>query len=84
MGFDEFHFSPSGTVQDSVIASSLITAPAWGPWLSEVNGILTTLSLLIGLTIGAHRLWRILHNTPPTPHIQNLDQAATKRPSSDE
>lgn len=45
------------TMQDSIIASSLISAPAWGAWLNELNGILTTLSLLIGLMIGMHRLW---------------------------
>ncbi len=49
----------SKTIEDGVLASSLITAPAWGPWLSEVNNVLTTMSLLIGLAIGCHRLWRI-------------------------
>lgn len=47
----------TGAMQDSIIASSLISAPAWGAWLNELNGILTTLSLLIGLMIGIHRLW---------------------------
>lgn len=50
----------SETLQDSVIASSLITAPAWGLWLSEVNGVLTTVTLLIGIAIGLHRLWKIV------------------------
>lgn len=50
----------SETLQDSVIASSLITAPAWGLWLSEVNGLLTTVTLLIGIAIGLHRLWKIV------------------------
>lgn len=59
MPLNEYLFQPTGTVQDSVIASSLITAPAWGSWLNELNGILTTLSLLIGMLIGLHRLWRI-------------------------
>lgn len=59
MPLNEYLSQPTGTVQDSVIASSLITAPAWGSWLNELNGILTTLSLLIGMLIGLHRLWRI-------------------------
>ena len=58
------------TIEDGVIASSLITAPAWGAWLSELNVVLTTLSLLIGLTLGIYRLWRIYQrnrdNTPPS------------------
>lgn len=49
----------SKTLEDGVIASSLITAPAWSLLISEINDILTTLSLLIGLAIGLHRLWRI-------------------------
>ena len=51
-------------IQDSVIASGLITAPAWSAWLSEINGFLTTVSLVIGVAIGLHRLWRIF-NKPP-------------------
>lgn len=47
------------TIEDGVIASSLITAPAWGAWLSELNAVLTTLSLFVGLTLGLYRLWRI-------------------------
>ena len=49
----------SKSIEDGVIASSLITAPAWGPWLSELNSILTTISLILGLTIGLFRLWQI-------------------------
>jgi len=49
-------------IEDGVIASGLITAPAWGPWIGQLNHILTTLSLLIGLAIGIHRLWRIYIN----------------------
>lgn len=54
------HSDHSHTLQDSIIASSLISAPAWGAWLSELNGILTTISLLIGLAIGMHRLVQIV------------------------
>ncbi len=54
---------PTGTIQDSLIASSLISAPAWGAWLNELNGVLTTLSLLVGLIIGLHRLW-VVYNAP--------------------
>lgn len=56
------------SLEDGIIASSLITAPAWSSWISEFNHILTTLSLLIGLAIGLHRLWRIF-----APISQNKD-----------
>ncbi|GJM01798.1 MAG: hypothetical protein DHS20C08_02990 [Rhodomicrobium sp.] len=58
------HTPHTANLQDSVLVSSLITAPAWSVWLSEINGLLTTLSLLIGVTIGAHRLWRIVKKPP--------------------
>ena len=45
--------------QDAVIAGGLITSPAWASWVGEVNMVLTTVSLLIGLALGATRLWRV-------------------------
>ncbi|MBC8050876.1 MAG: hypothetical protein H7X92_12145 [Chitinophagales bacterium] len=42
---------------DGAIATSLISAPAWAPWLNEVNQLLTTASLGVGLVLGAGRLW---------------------------
>ena len=65
MPFGNLHYHPTATVQDSVIASSLIAAPAWGAWLNELNGVLTTLSLLVGLLIGLHRLWVVFSATKP-------------------
>lgn len=45
---------------DSLIASGLITAPAWAAWLSEINQVLTTASLGVGLILGAARVWLVL------------------------
>ncbi len=45
---------------DGALATSLISAPAWAPWLSEVNQLLTTASLGVGLVLGAGRLWLFL------------------------
>jgi hypothetical protein len=50
---------PSQGVADAILAGSLVAAPAWSVPLSEVNAWLTTLSLLVGLIIGATRLWQI-------------------------
>lgn len=51
---------PSQGVSDAILAGSLVTAPAWSVPLSEVNALLTTLSLVVGLVIGAARLWHLL------------------------
>ena len=50
---------PSQGVSDAILAGGLIAAPAWSVPLSELNILLTTLSLVVGLLIGAIRLWRL-------------------------
>jgi hypothetical protein len=42
-----------------LLAGSLVAAPAWTVPLSELNAFLTTASLLVGLLIGAIRLWQL-------------------------
>jgi len=44
--------------QDAVIAGGLITSPAWAGWLAQFNTVLTTITLLLGLALGATRLWQ--------------------------
>jgi len=46
--------------QDSLLAGSLISAPAWAPWLAQLNELLTTLSLVLGLALASARLWSFL------------------------
>jgi len=43
---------------DTVIAGGLITSPAWAGWLAQFNVVLTTITLLLGLALGATRLWQ--------------------------
>jgi len=50
---------PSNGFSDAVLAGSLMAAPAWAASLSELNQVLTTVSLIVGLLIGTVRLWRI-------------------------
>jgi hypothetical protein len=55
---------PSQGVSDALLAGGLVAAPAWAVPLSELNALLTTVSLLVGLLIGAARLrqlWRGRH-----------------------
>lgn len=50
----------SHAVKDSVIAGILMASPAWVPWLSSLNEILTTITLLCGALLGVGRLWMFL------------------------
>lgn len=43
--------------QDVLVAGGLITSPAWASWLDNINEVLTTATLLIGLVLGVIRLW---------------------------
>jgi hypothetical protein len=50
---------PSHGFSDAVLAGGLVTAPAWAGPLSDINALLTMVSLLVGLAIGVIRLWRL-------------------------
>jgi len=47
----------SHQAQDSLLAGGLISAPAWAPWLAQLNELLTTVSLALGLALASARLW---------------------------
>lgn len=49
-------------ISDALLAGGLVAAPAWASWLSEVNQILTTLSLIVGLAFAFLRLWYFLRD----------------------
>ncbi len=51
--------------QDAIIAGGLISSPAWASWLSDVNLVLTTITLLLGALLGATRLWRAYIRAKP-------------------
>jgi hypothetical protein len=44
------------TLADGAIATGLVTSPAWAPWLGDLNQMLTTATLVIGLALGVGRL----------------------------
>jgi len=48
--------------EDTLLAGGLISAPAWAPWLTRVNELLTTLSLVVGLALALARLWTLLRD----------------------
>jgi hypothetical protein len=54
--------TPTHDISDALLAGGLVTAPAWAVWLSEVNQILTTLSLIVGLAFAFLRLWYFLRD----------------------
>jgi hypothetical protein len=41
---------------DSVVIAGTVTSPAWASWLGDVNQVLTTLTLAVGLVLGVVRL----------------------------
>lgn len=55
-----FHYliNHGGSVKDYSLASVLTTAPIWGSYLANVNGVLTFLGLVVGLWLGVRRLRR--------------------------
>lgn len=52
----------SHNVPDTVIAGSLVAAPAWGPLIGQLNQLLTTATLIVGLVLGCGRLWLFLRD----------------------
>lgn len=52
--------NPTHNVSDTVLTSGLVTSPAWASWLGDVNQLLTTATLVIGLALGLGRLWQFL------------------------
>jgi hypothetical protein len=51
-------------VSDALLAGSLVAAPAWTIALSDVNVLLSTVSLILGLLIGTIRLWQLWRGKP--------------------
>lgn len=47
-------------ITDSVLATGMVTSPAWAPWLGDLNQMLTTATLIIGLALGFGRLLQFL------------------------
>jgi hypothetical protein len=52
--------APSHNISDTVLTGGLVTSPAWATWLGDFNQLLTTATLLVGLTLGLGRLWQFL------------------------
>ena len=51
---------------DSVVATGLVTSPAWANWLGDLNQLLTTATLILGLALGLGRFWQFLRNRNST------------------
>ena len=42
-------------VTESALVLGMVAAPAWAPWLGDLNQLLTTLTLVVGLALGVGR-----------------------------
>jgi hypothetical protein len=51
--------SPTGSqnASDALLTGGLVSAPAWASWLAQLNQLLTTTTLAVGLVLGLVRLW---------------------------
>ena len=47
----------SNNTSDTLLACCLVLSPAWASQLSDINELLTTVSLMIGIGIALVRLW---------------------------
>jgi hypothetical protein len=54
------HNTQSHDASDVLLAGYLVLSPAWASWLGDVNELLTTVSLLIGIGFAVIRLWIFL------------------------
>jgi hypothetical protein len=54
------HNAQSHDATDAFLAGYLVLSPAWASWLGDVNELLTTVSLLIGIGFALIRLWFLL------------------------
>jgi hypothetical protein len=43
---------------DALLTGCLVSAPAWASWLAQLNQLLTTATLVVGLVFGLVRLRR--------------------------
>lgn len=51
------HTTQTSDISDGFLAGYLVLSPAWTGWVTEINDLLTTFSLLIGITFALIRLW---------------------------
>lgn len=54
------HNTQSHDTSDALLAGYLVLSPAWASWLGDVNELLTTVSLVIGIGFALIRLWIFL------------------------
>ena len=47
----------SQNISDAVLTGCLIAAPAWAGSLDQLNKLLTSVTLIVGLVLGLTRLW---------------------------
>lgn len=45
------------TVKDGTLVAALASSPAWAPALGDVNDLLTTITLVLGILIALGRIW---------------------------
>ncbi|HKJ60564.1 MAG TPA: hypothetical protein VKA94_01020 [Hyphomicrobiales bacterium] len=54
------HNTPSHDASNTLLACCLVLSPAWASRLSDINELLTTVSLMIGIGFALVRIWLFL------------------------
>lgn len=49
---------------DTAAIATAVTSPAWAPAMSQINGILTMISLLLSIAFVVWRWWRAAKGGP--------------------
>lgn len=57
----------SQNLSDAALTGCLVSAPAWASWLAQLNQMLTTGTLAVGLVLGVVRLWRFWREQRSAP-----------------
>jgi hypothetical protein len=52
---------------DGLLATGMVTSPAWASWLGDLNQVLTTATLIVGLALGLGRLVQFLRRKQLPP-----------------
>lgn len=53
------------SVQDYILAGSLISAPAWMPSIAQINEYIPLASFIVGLVVAGVRIWSDLKRAKP-------------------
>lgn len=67
------HHQPLQNVGDVSLAAGVGSSPIWAPWMSDVNELLTLITLTLGMVLAAVRLWVAFQDWRSTSKKEKTD-----------